>query len=272
MMSKVVPPEDSLAFFDVVRVWLRRPVQRTELHWLKAQAGKGGLYYAIRRARFDPTFVCVLELRQPSSAALDWMASHPGALVNKVEISMDLVFSTIEQREAALEFFDRHLVRRCCSSRERVTMFGSTRYDGLVGRNKLVCYPERRSRVSGGRYVLHLEWRAVGARAVRSVGISLPADLVHFDHHAFWCQRLVLIDIDPARLGRALSNKRESSRRKAFRFVGKDGKRTNLDAREGLAVVASFTNMQDLIRTYRRQIRLDRVINRIPNAAWLPKR
>ena len=56
--------------------------------------------------------------------------------------------------------------------------------------------------MTGELNCLHLEWHLNGVRAVWNAGILSGADLLKWDHRAFWNKRLLLYEIEPWRLGK----------------------------------------------------------------------
>jgi hypothetical protein len=249
-------------FFDKVAVWLRRPASKTALAELKKQCGH--LHVGNHRARFDGNFRQRLELKQPTDAALRWLAARDDALINQIEVALDFIFGNWADRDDAYDFLNRHLVRRWHGKRQEIRVYAGkaqTRYDGpRAARNSLVLYRQEFSRVTGELCAVHFEWRLRGARAVRGAGISSGQCLLKFDHRAFWERRLLLCDIEPERLGRYLRNQTEGSK---SRVTGK------LDSRTGHVVINGCSTVQEIIDRYSR-LRIQRVMTRLPVNDWLP--
>jgi hypothetical protein len=229
---------------------------------LKGESGH--LHVGRQPARFDASFRQRLELKQPSARALRWIANREDALINGTEVAVDFVFANWAERDDALEFLHRHLVRRWHGQHRIRVLSGAaaTRYDARrTARNVLVLYRQTFSRITGELCVLHLEWRANGSRAVRATGISSGKDIVEYDHRTFWTKRLLLYDIDPARLGKYLRNRSR---------ITKSRVATACDRRIGHVVCASVDTMQDLIDEYGAVFRIQRAMQRIPADALLP--
>jgi hypothetical protein len=157
----------------------------------------------------------------------------------------------------------RSPVRRWHTPRQGVRFVGRddmTRYDGpRSAPNVLAVYLAEHDRHTGEAVpLLHVEWRAKGAKAVRSLGIATVRDLAAFDHRSFWRKRLLLMKVaDEARLGRAWRT----------RFGNAPAVP---DARIGHVLAASFPSVQEVIDVYCRGLRLNRVLRQLPNDRFLP--
>jgi hypothetical protein len=133
------------------------------------------------------------------------------------------------------------------------------RYDGPPSAaNVLALYREDNCRVTGELEVpvLHLEWRCHRARAVRAAGISKPADLLTLDFTAFWRKRLLLVDLDAGKLGRALRN--------AYGCVWR-----RLDPRLGEAFLNYHGTIQQTL-DHTRHVGVRRLLTVIDNTPFLP--
>lgn len=266
-------PANVLCYFDKLQTWFRNPLSRITLGKLRKNCGKGGLYFENSPARFDWAFKQRVEFRQPDDCLLNWLAERDGALINRIEITLDLIFTCSVKRDDAFEFIDRHLIRRWHSHKHEVRIYrssgnsyervhidnGQSRYDG--GRwapNSIVTYVEDFSRATGERFCLHHEWRARGVRAVRGTGISTAKDLVGFDYRKFWDERLLLADVQPAKIG-ALLRKRSNP-----------DKNRERDARTGHVIISSVATMQELFDKYGSLLRLSRIADRIDHRHLLP--
>jgi hypothetical protein len=249
-------------YFDKVQLWLKHPIDRATIACLRKQCGH--LYVGNYRARFDPSYRQRLEFKQPGDAALQWIARHDDALVNSIEIALDDVFANWRSRDDASDFLDYHLVRRWHGKQQihRHSGKGNTRYDGWGARNSIVIYQQPFSRLTGERYVLHLEWRARGVRAVRSAGISSGQELPEFDHRKFWEKRLLLYTTTPERIGRYLRNRKRRSRSRTA---------DPLDKPTGQIVLDSVDSMQELIDEYGKCLRIQRVMTKLSPENFLPQ-
>lgn len=293
-MRATFKPTELHAYFDKVQAWLKFPASRQELKILGQHCGPGGLYFDNKRARFDRNYRQRIEIKQPSLEALQWLAERDGVLVNRIEVTLDYIFDLPAARDDAQEFLNFHLIRRWHSKKQRVRLYrgsqergsrgkrgveqvheierATTRYDaGRWSKNGIALYTERHSRVTGELYCLHLEWRANGARAVQSAGIKSASDLLEFDHHAFWKKRLLLVDVDPERLGRLFRNRPSGlkSRTPIFK-TDWAGRQTNMDHYWGAQILKSVGSLQELVDAYGTKMRVQRILEPVSNSAWLP--
>jgi hypothetical protein len=161
----------------------------------------------MRRSRWlSDTFTEGWHLRQPSDTALATLARRSDAHVNYVELALDWLFATETECEWAYELIDQHHVKKH-HGKQQLDYCRGTRYTGpRQAANKLVTYGDLECRVTGEVCCLHLEWRINGCKPVRRLGIHSPADLLGFDHRAFWKSRLLLYEVDLAKLGRRHRN------------------------------------------------------------------
>jgi hypothetical protein len=244
-------------YFDKVALWLKQPIDRATIAYLRKHCGQ--LHVGNYRARFDRSYRQRLEFKQPNDAALVWIAQQTG-LINSVETALDLIFANRKQVEEIGEYLDYHLCRRW-HGKQQVRFDHDTRYDAYRARNTIALYPERYSRITGECNVLHLEWRAKGVQPVRSASISSGKDLLGFDHRAFWEKRLLLLDTTAERIGLYLRNRRQGTRSRMP---------NRLDERQGTMVLDSVFSMQGLIDEYGSCFDIRRVMTELPTEAYLP--
>jgi hypothetical protein len=296
MRRPTFKPTGVNAYIDKVQVWLKVPADRRTLTKFVQHCGRGGMHFEDKPAPFGRGYRQRIELRQPSSEALQWLAERDDVLINRVEIALDYIFDSPSARDEAQEFLHFHLIRRWRSKKQHVRLYraskerdsrgrrkaervheierAQTRYDaGRWSRNGIAIYTEHHSRITGELYCLHLEWRANGMRAVQAAGIRSAADLLHFDHHEFWRKRLLLFDVDIERLGRLFRNqaKKTRSRTPAFKTYWA-GLTKNMDRYSGWVIVNGVGSLQELVDTRGRQVRVNRALRPISNSAWLPLR
>jgi hypothetical protein len=273
---------------------LKSPADASTLSKLRQHCGGGGLYFETKPAPFGQNYRQRIELKQPSIEALRWIAERGDVLVNRAEITLDYILDSLAALDDAQEFLHFHLIRRWHSKKQQVRLYrgsqerdsrgkrgaervheielATTRYDaGRWSRNGLVIYIDKHSRVTGELYCLHVEWRANGLRAVQAAGIKSASDLLEFDHHAFWKKRLHLVNVNPERLGRLFRNKASGLKSRSPIFnTDWAGRQTNVDQYWGSRIIKSVGSLQELLDTYRREVRIDRILEPISNSAWLP--
>ena len=290
-------PVDVHDYIDAIAVWLKEPADRPTLKWIRQHCAHLRPPYN-HPARFGGGFRQRLFIVRPDDQLLRWLAGRDDALVNYAEFALDWVFESDEERDAMFRFAHLHLVRgHHRGRRQRVGLYkfwfdrlgkrhervvddpadADIRYDTTRGaRNKLVTYREDWSRITGQPSVVHHEWRAASAHAVQAAGISSPADLVGFDHRAFWERRLKMVEVDLERVGRLLRNRNEGTRSRAPRLVANwRGRRVNRDQQWGDVLgravdLGGTGTAQDFIDQWR-SLGLDKGLRRIACDRLLPE-
>jgi hypothetical protein len=280
----LIKPSAIYPFFDKIQFWVCEPVDRKTLTQLRKQCGSGGIFAKNGPARFDAQFHQRVELRQPTDQALQWLTRRDDALINRAEITLDLVFKYRGDRDETWNFLHRYLVRRWHGKKQEIRVVRSgesrpsvsdkydTRYDaGRSAPNCIAFYKQGHSRVTGEVNCLHLEWRLKGLKAVRSIGIERGRDLLEFDHRQFWQERLLLVAANKERLGRLIRNQLNGKKSRISRIeqVGKNF-RINLDKRTGDVHVRASDTMQELIDELGPSYRINRAMVPIPNDGLLP--
>jgi hypothetical protein len=199
---------------DLVRMWTRRRPSAYDLD------GFNRRFVHIDRPHPQARFpIWLINFAQPDADALAAIDRRHHWALCYTEFALDWIYRDAERRLAATAFFDRHFVHP--RHRDAVRLVGdTTRYTrnrftpgGRLTRTNVVAYPDQCSNVTG-EPCLHIERRIASASALRSAGIQRAADLLRFDHRAFWQQHLLFYDLDSARFGRALINWRRGWRRR----------------------------------------------------------
>jgi hypothetical protein len=281
-MNDVTPPQAARPYFDKVQIWLEQAIGNTEINALEKMCGQGGIYHENRPARFSSRFRQRIELRQPTDAALSGLGNYGRGLVNRLEVSIDYIFSSVEQCDAAFAFLHFHLVRRWHGQCQMVKLVGAggrvvceigldeTRYDAGRAANKTVFYRTAASRITDEPHCLHFEWHLNGARAVAAAGIGSPADLAKFDHRSFWHARLLLQEVVAAEcLGRIVRNWRDRTKSRAKKNGVTDGGNT-VDEKAGYLLLRASGSIQELKDRLRDCGRIGRALQTIDNGPWLP--
>jgi hypothetical protein len=208
-----------------------------------------------------------------------------------MEIGLDLIFKNRAEKEETFDFMHQHLVRRWHGSRQEIRVYrdrrqvedddiGQCRYDtGRSAPNRIVVYPEDFTRVTGELNCLHIEWRAKGVRPTRAAGINTPADLLVFNHRAFWQKRLLFYSANRRHLGRLIRNRATGRRRRTPEIIrktpatiqkGKFQYRIDIEARTGEVFARSYDTVQQLIDALKRLCRIHRALIPISNEMLLP--
>jgi hypothetical protein len=193
-------PTGVYSYVDNVQMWLRVPLGPRQRRWLQNRCD---CYLDDQPARFNPRYRQRVQMRQPDESVLGWIAEQPGAYVNRLELALDLVFASEEEKEQAEAFIRKHLVKNHRGKQE-IQLQGGTTTMYLSARNaanNLVTYGNRECRVTGEVNCLHIEWRKRGIAALRQENISAK-NLNEIDHRDFWQRKLLLYVINPNKLGR----------------------------------------------------------------------
>ena len=143
-----IKPCDIYTFVDKAQVWLPQPLSKTELRWLSKHCGQGGLHVENKTAKFNRSLKQRLHLHQPSTEAIQSLSTREHYL-NYLELSLDWVFQSEEERDQAYEFVCRYHVKKWHGKQE-VKFAGDgevTRYTGpRRAPNVLVTYKDRHSK------------------------------------------------------------------------------------------------------------------------------
>jgi hypothetical protein len=200
-----IVPVATMSYCDSVQAWLKMPLPRTEIRRLREQCD---LHVLNRPKRWDRTYRQRLQLRQPSLAALQFLAGMNEVLINRVEIALDWIFARALEGDAAHELIRRYHVKRWHGDQEVLLWDGITRYTAPPWHrapNRLVSYGDGESRMTGEPHCLHLDWRLQGVSTLRRAAMGSLPQLLQLDLgdlRRFWQQRLLLRTVDFDRLGR----------------------------------------------------------------------
>ena len=248
-LARDVRPIAIYAYFDVIQVWLERPVSERDYRWLKSQCGKRDCHRFDGTAAFDPRYQQRLQLRQPTKPAQQWIANRGDAYLNRAEYALDWVFASEAEKQQAETLFRRYFVKH---HRGKQEMFYQSTTQYLASReaaNNIVCYGDKNCRITGELHCLHIEWRKQGAAALLRAGITAQS-LIQFDHRAFWKEKLLLYAINPGKLGREYRKRYESGYRnkrycyrKSDRIISFGSFAYNQDREMGLRLQKLIANM-----------------------------
>ena len=252
-----IQPSDVSAYIDCVHAWLPRRLTAQEMAWLAQHCGE--LRTPKWRKRRDRVgYKQYIDLKQPTDAALHYLHSIGNVLINYVEYALDWTFNHEDERDDAWIFTDRHIVKRWHRHSQGIryvkSVKGVTRYTaGRHGNSNLVSYADKPSRITGELYCVHIEFR-MRLRALRRIGISSARDLLNYDHHRFWTQRLLLRAIDLDRFGRRYNREilHKGPRTGAWMRRRMDGTVYNQDLRTAGKIVRSYGSTQAVIDQYRK--------------------
>ena len=192
------------AHHDKVQVWLKSPLANERLDWLDHRCGPRGLHVLNRRMKFHPEYRQRLQLNQPTTEAIAYLARQNELLLNRVEWSLDWIFDDADEKDEAWDLVCSFHVKKHHRKQGIRFVAGDTRYSGPKNApNVLAVYRDRPSKLDRKeRPCLHFDWRIKGSSALRRAGFSSVADLLRVDHRTFWLTRLIMYELTPDQLGR----------------------------------------------------------------------
>src|SRR5262245_61439291 len=106
-----IRPQHIVAYVDVIRLWLEKPLTDYQYAYLKPHC-PGGIRATIIPCPFDPRYRQLVYLFQPTCHALAYLASRPDVYLSFVEFSLDWTFQYPDQCDDAFILLDRHILKR----------------------------------------------------------------------------------------------------------------------------------------------------------------
>jgi hypothetical protein len=215
-MAALIRPCTVEAYIDVVQLRLQQKLSKEKLKRLRAL--RCGVKQFFDPIKFGPSFYpWRLRLFQPSDAALQFLIEIDGHL-NFTEFALDWIFDHRDRKGfyRAGELMQTHFVKGHHRQQVQVLYKGITYYSGpRKAPTVFAGYADRPSKITGEVDCVHIEGR-LRTKALRRAGIGSLADLLNFDHHAFWSKYLRLHTIDLRALGRLHLNSRLGTRRRQW--------------------------------------------------------
>ena len=143
-----------------------------------------------------------IRLHQPNSDALIYLDKVAAdCLVNRIDISLDLVTASWEAADELREFFHRHLTQRWHGKRRRCTVEGTIYFSRAWQRRNIAIYNLREA-----PHTCHIEIRLYGALTLRRYGIRSLSDAVDLDGSAVIVRNCRLSALIWARVERAIDD------------------------------------------------------------------
>jgi hypothetical protein len=263
------------SYVDKLTIWLKQPLAKRQLAWLRGQCGTGGLHTLDQRARFDRSYVQRLQLNQPTHEAIQSLISLADSHLTYVEVALDWTFDDEEVRDAAFAFVVRHHVKRWHRDQGIRFVKGVTRYTGpRSARTVLASYADRHCKISGELYCVHLEWRMRGVETLRRAGITCVADLLKLDHRRFWQDRLLMRDLHLRDLGRMYNIHVAGKGYRRGPWITFSGQNKQFaydkDLRAGSLIVRALGSTQAVIDQYRKWFNVNQCLCDIDVRHLLP--
>ena len=283
MTNVVTAPEnikpDVLAYLDKIQVWLRQPLSKTELTWLRQQCGQGGLHVVNKVARFNRTLKQRLQLHQPTTAAIQSLSTKDH-YVNYLELSLDWVFQSEEERDEAYDFVCQYHVKKWHGKQE-VKYQGIehvTRYTGpRRAPNVMVTYKDRHAKQTGEVNCVHFDWRIRGPalsrlKTTRNDVLLTLRDINLLDHRQFWQHKLLFFQVKARELGRQYRYQVEGKQRRGWvLFYCNNRFAYDVDHRTGSLMIRLCQSTQKVIDAYQKQVDVRNCLQQIPNLHLLPR-
>ncbi len=265
-------------FVDRMEVWVREalsPRQEAVIAPYRTENEPAPFHRGYRHKLF---------IAQPSPDALRALSGIPQHMIILVELALDWIFDKEVDRDEAKEFFDCHswklwhrgkVIPGSLDTATTVKFAqGVTRYsDPCWAPTNLAAYHDKRCKLTGEPYCVHVEWRLSGRQACQHAGIESAANLLDFDHRTFWEKRLTLASIDLQRLGRLHRKYRTSSSGPRWIWTSRSGKlRYDKDLRIGAMLFnIEDRSIQKLLDRYGRRFRVRDCLQKFDVAHLLPR-
>ncbi len=238
-LAQEIAPSRVDAYFDKVQIWLKEKLPRSQQpEWLQKARRTHRAHKHDGAMRYHGDYVQRWQLRQPTRDELQWMSRLDGVLLNGVEVSLDWVLRYMDERDAAFGWLCRcHVMPGQRGDQQIRWVKGRVRYSGPQGApNVLAMYADRRSRISGERFCVHLDWRINGVEALQRAGIRSVQDLLNFSHYGFWKKRLRCYEVDTKKLGRVYHERVLGKGRRRQWISRTNGVTYDYDSRAGYAI------------------------------------
>jgi hypothetical protein len=278
LLATRIRPISRDGYIDNVQVWLMEPLGPRQRRWLQNRCD---CFVDDQPARFDPRYRQRVQIRQPPETVLEWIAQQPHAYVNRLELALDLVFATEQEKEEAETFVRKHLVKNHRGNQEIQLQGGTTTmYLASPGAaNNIVTYGGRECRITGEINCLHIEWRKRGGAALRQEGITVK-NLNDIDHRDFWQRKLLLYAINPSKLGREYRKVYEGRRhRRRDQLITHGSLNYNVEKRMGQTIIKAIgvekgiEGTQAVIDAHRgKKLNVRKSLERIEVKHLLPKK
>ncbi len=212
----------STSYIDTVKVYVDRKIDDAEKIWLDERCGSireiGPLRY--HEARWKDGIV----LHQPSAEALAYVSDgFDSHLLSRADVSLDLITGTFVDARSLQDYLEPRLLQKWRRGKQPVVKTrGTLYYKRAGGRNNLVVYSDRLSKIEVGRPCVHIEWRMERAAAIKTSGIASTDDLTKIDLKKLLRDRLSLRDLlsdeELQKLGRAIQGAGKSRPRLPMRL------------------------------------------------------
>jgi len=152
-----------------------------------------------------------LKIQMPTDYALMWLQNRfcvngqDLILMTRIDFSLDLITQTLRDALELQGYFNCHLIQRWHGAGIVKFTEGTMYFRCRYSRNNIAVYSDRLSKITNTN-CCHFDWRICKANALRRAGFHSIEDLINWDPHGFWKERLVLREMDFYKLGKILKN------------------------------------------------------------------
>lgn len=241
---------ERLSFCDKVAFWTKSPLP-------KRLQKKVGAKLTRRRNPKMRGFKYRYDLHQPTRATNEALSNYfdnieepdnePVLLINMIEIALDFI---ADHPWRLHQYLQGRVIQRWHSDQMLEVYLTTTYFSERSYPNNIVIYSDRPSKLRPDEgNCVHLEWRARGARVLRSLGICTFRELTDFCYRNFWSEKLQLREVDVEKLGRIfLTEKQKRRRRKTWIKKVRGCPDYNMDMRAG-QMLSRVTHSGETVHT-----------------------
>ncbi len=205
--------------YDRIELWLDRAELPIALACLKPHCTKitPHLEQMTQNARWKLKLVILQPTIKCLEILYEALGHDVGHQLSYVELAWDIrtinARHALKMRNALLAVLAVPHQRSSVLRVKTTWYYGRRENKGVKRGHVLVIYADRPSKLNNAQPdpdaapCLHMEWRATGKAALQNLGLATLADLIAFEHHVFWSQRLRVHQL-PAKadLGRLLQS------------------------------------------------------------------
>jgi hypothetical protein len=222
-----IRPADCHRYIDTIKCLGKRPIPEADIEMLRSHCKHldirphGAMVFPRSGAPYQINihpWRFRIEIHLPDPIALEYLARCPGLKLTRVDLAQDWTFDDEQPKLDLFETFAEHLVQPHLKRYARISFDNEGLSTGRRRKGRyFTLYASRACRIDGIVDCLHIECRHLGTQALAQIGLYSPADLLDFDHAAYWhrIEANQLLAIDKEHLGRFHSNRRSNMRRRA---------------------------------------------------------
>ena len=188
-----------VSYVDSICLWLPRLMAKSSFRPLRlalfeSQGGRKRRLVLRRQKRRDGSWFFRLYIHQPTPAALEVLAATltPFRIV-EVHVALDLASSTFADAAETQAYVVQRLLKSARPSQPLTYLKGTVYYGRGTRRGvEVAIYSDRVSKALPETPCAHVEWRLMGAKALRDADLDSPIKIFNMRHGDFWTSRLQL--------------------------------------------------------------------------------